>query len=405
MNATWIRAGLLALAVAGTTVSAGAQERPTPASSPSPPGVPTLLSVLRPEFHLSIEGETGYESNVRFLAVDPVGDMANRARADFVARTRLGRTSMVLNANGDLTQYRKTRDFNRWDYAYGADLGRALTARTSARASVRAMMSLTPVLDSGAVALAIGPLSRTRSYSASAGFSHRMSLRTSLEMGGNFRDVKYSVPGLAGGQQADATLGLQHRYGTSTVFGASLETSHTTLADLSVLSQSVVGNWSTAHGRMGYSLRAGARMLGGDSVRNAWVPNPLAEASVSRRLFSNYSAQVRGGYAVAPTLGVGSVLASQFVGAAIDRASPKGTGVRLSVDYSTSHDRGGVAHADSSVLLLRTPDLKSLSAGIDLRRNFGAATWVSANAVLRRSDALQRITSHVVGLRVGRRLF
>jgi hypothetical protein len=317
---------------------------------------------------------------------------------------------MVLNANGDLTSYQKVRDLNRWDYAFGLDLGRSLSARSSARASVHAMTSLTPVLDSGAVALALGPLSRTRSLAGAAGFERRMSTRTALTMTGNLRDVKYSVPGLAGGRQADVTLALQHRPNATMLFGVGVESGHTSLGELGIYSETVAGNWSAIYGSMAYALRAGARMLGGDSVQGAWTPFPLAEGDVSRRV-GRFAAHVRGGYAVAPTLGVGSILASRYVGASVDRPSPRGTSIRLSVDRATSHDRGTLPTADTSGVLFRSSELTSLAAGLDVRRSFGLATWVAASAILRRSvgsvgpQGDQRVTSHVVGLGLGRRLF
>lgn len=384
--------GPLATALSTTAVYAQGGGRSSPADAPA-------QSVLRPDFQLLVGGGASYENNVRFTRVAPQDDLTRRALASLTATMRLGRTVMTLNGSGGLSSHQKFREMDQSNYDVAAGLTRALTPRMAMTAAAQASTSFTPVIDSGATALTLGPLTTIHSQSVIVGLGRELSPRTTAGFRADARRVRYSLASLAGGSEVGVNGDVRRRLGRTTGVGLQLSASRTAFAASSVLSESLSGNVSGSRGALDWGLTAGAQVVKMDTGSTP-RPRLLAQGNLARRL-GRFAAQVRAGYSTEPTLGVGSVLTTRFVGASVTRTSARGTSISLSVDQSASQAQTPVA----AEFVTAGSGLHSLAMGLDLRQALGRNTWVAAGATMRRSGSDDLINAGVMSLSVGRQLF
>jgi hypothetical protein len=369
------------LAACGVVLAVGATR--VDAQPGTPPGTRRA-----PEWRFDVDGGGGYESNARFQRPDDDGDIVRRIRAD-AAVAWVARTSVALTASGDLTSYQTIHDLDHFNYATGLLLSHAASTRLTTGLALSASSSLTPDLAQGGVSLPLAPLSTTNTRVADGTLSWRASSRTTTTLDARARQVSYGSSLLRGGTSAALNGMLQHRTSQWITVGADVQGEETSMNGVDYLAEAIAGNWSFVRGPLAVRLRAGGL---GVRTRGAarYDLSEVADAEVSHTVRRSLIASLRGGRAVTPTLGLGRVLETDYVGAALERRSLRGTSVRLSVDDATSSDLSATSF-----------HIHSTSASVDLRRPFHDGTWVGLGAFYRQRDQRGLVSGHGLQLTLG----
>jgi hypothetical protein len=342
-----------------------------------------------PEWLLSVDGGAGYESNVRFQLPDGDGDVVRRIRGVGGGILHLGHTTLALDGTGDYASYQKLRDLDRLNYAVAARLVAQPTPRTATHVEASASTSLTPELDQGGVALPLAPLTTVHTRLAAAGLTRRHTPRTQTTLDTRVSQVKFGSSALAGGTDALLNAAVQRRATPAVTVALDVQGGWTTFDQSTYTTQAVAGSWTLARRTFGARLRAGALALQSDAVTAGGV-HLLGEGELSQRL-GRVLARLRGGRNVAPTRGLGRVLATSHVGAALDRTTTGGTTFRLSADHSSSRDPLGT-----------TLNIATSSVGLDVRRPV-LGGYVALGGVFRQRRGLgAAVTGHGLTLSVGR---
>ncbi len=152
-------------------------------------------------------GSTWYE-NARFTATEPQSSWSTSARASLGFNRRFRTGSFSLSGFGGKIYYPEIPEFDQWTYGGSAGLSWAPSrgsqfslSQTYARTNTRRLTEI----DIEAIPV---PTTGVDNATSRVSFSHRLSRRTSLEMGGAYTWRRYDSTGLVGGQQLYASASL-----------------------------------------------------------------------------------------------------------------------------------------------------------------------------------------------------
>ncbi len=352
---------------------------------------------------VSAEAGGGYESNVRFQRADDAGDIARRLRVAAGAALRSRRADLTLSAAGDATSYQTLRDLDRLTYQLALDAGRALTPRLRVQGGAVARRSQASTIEQHGVTLPLVALTTSDAFGGALSGAYRLTPRTTVLAATSFTDVRFDATALAGGTTATAEASVDRRTAPRATLGVRYHGERTALAAQTLTSHALTGEWSAARGTLSLRARGGVALSGaaatpaGDTLATPRTsaratPRPVGavgDLTLERRRGA-LAVALAAGRAVSPALGIGRVLATEHVGATVERASPRAT-VRAAVDHAWSADPSD-----------RALQLRATTASIDARHPIARSrSWIALGAFLRERRAVDVVRDHGVTLGLG----
>lgn len=333
---------------------------------------------------LTLRLNQSWDSNVRFVAVEPESVFMNRLGAGLSRTWRGERGQLLISADGEGSVYHGASDLNRINY------GGSLSG--SHRASSRLEMSVVGGFSSAygrdaSVLVESGlllPTTVIHTTTAGAGLAYRVSPGSTLTGRADFSRVDFREGDLQDGSSLAATTTWSRALGSQDTLSLSHVYQHTTSGDQTGRTHTLTAGWQRVLGRR---LRFGGSVgvLRMSSENAAAKIRPQGGASLSARFRkSNVSAQY--GRTVSQAFGFGRDRLADLVSANYELEATRR--LRLQASWSLSRSRDPFdpefrldATTGTAGWALEVARGLSLEGGYAFRRNAGSLPIAKSHAV------------------------
>lgn len=292
---------------------------------------------LRPVWRLGVEAATAYESNVLFGGLQQVaGDQYRQLGATLSGGVASARTRLELEARGDVVRFATLRALDRETYDVGTTLSRKWSARVATQLTGRAvtstMSSVVPQLTPTLL-----PLTITRTQSGVASLAARLGAHVDLTHALDYARIAFDDTTFVGGATTGGVLALMYRANSRRQLGIVSDARVASFNRQDVGTAFVEAEVRQEIGRLSTRARFGATALQTLGATDAALIIPTGSFEVLRR-YNTVAFALRGSRGVAPAFGLGRALKTDQVVASVERAHPRGSTLRLSVDGSRNED-------------------------------------------------------------------
>ena len=296
---------------------------------------------------LSVEAETGWDSNVRFGIPGGPGDEVRHLSGGLRKLARAARTELAVALRLDLLTHRTVKELDAFTYHLEGDGLRRLSPRLNvhARAAAQSRTSSDVEIGRDAVSgvvpetslLPLLPRSRSRSEEGGAGAFFALSPRTSALLDASYVRTSFDSLLLVGGSAASGSALLRRRVTPLDVGIGTLDVRRVRLGREGVWLRTVAGAWTHDASAFVTSVELGAAYATMDSSRWSTMA-PVGSVKLSS--LPGRGSQLVGEYrrTVSQAFGLGAILSVDEISVGYGSTFDRGFQLHFRIDQSWSTD-------------------------------------------------------------------
>lgn len=360
--------GLTCALAAGA--SAQTEANPQPAASPQ--AVANPPAVANPAWLIRLGVNEVYESNVRFGASGPIGELGSQLEGTLARGWTGPRGGVSISGNASQFLYRRLPDLNQFMYGVAGSASYAVTPRVTwdvgDSLSSRYAQDVTAISDAGL----LPPKLLTRINDASTGLRYTLTPRTQIRWGVSEQQVSFESSQFTGASTLATNVNITRQLTRSQTFGVTADYQRTVVNGTIATIQGLLGTWKLAAGK-------DVSVTGAAGIRPYTLPDqagfriaPAGSIGFNTHLRSNDTISLHYERSIEQALGIGTHL-TQGVAANYGLS----LGSRVTIEAGGIYGRGTYPLDPGHLLTGRTASISGRFLLVqNLALAFGSSVYV-----------------------------